>query len=85
MMKEMNFSSASALHIGAVAFSVRIEAHDRAGLERLLRYCARPAFSMERLRKAVRTWSIAAPNSAASLAVIGAASGQTSSPSHHWS
>ena len=32
--------------------SVRIEAHDRAGLERLLRYCARPPFSMERLRKA---------------------------------
>jgi Putative transposase len=31
--------------------SGRIEAHDRAGLERLLRYCARPAFSMERLRK----------------------------------
>ena len=32
--------------------SVRIEAHDRAALERLLRYCARPPFSMERLRKA---------------------------------
>jgi hypothetical protein len=30
--------------------SVRIEAHGRAGLERLLRYCARPAFSMERMR-----------------------------------
>ena len=30
-----------------------IEAHDRAALERLLllRYCARPPFSMERLRK----------------------------------
>ena len=36
----------------SVDTSVRIEAHDRAGLERLLRYCARPAFSMERLRKA---------------------------------
>jgi hypothetical protein len=36
----------------SVNTSVRIEAHDRAGLERLLRYCARPAFSMERLRKA---------------------------------
>jgi Putative transposase len=37
------------------AFSVDagacIEAHDRAGLERLLRYCARPPFSMDRLRK----------------------------------
>lgn len=30
---------------------VCIEAHDRAGLERLLRYCARPPFSMERLRQ----------------------------------
>ena len=36
----------------SVDTSVRIEAHDRAGLERLLRYCARPPFSMERLRKA---------------------------------
>lgn len=31
--------------------SVRIEAHDRPGLERLLRYCARPAFALERLRE----------------------------------
>ena len=30
---------------------VRIEAADRAGLERLLRYCARPAFALERLRQ----------------------------------
>ncbi len=29
----------------SVDTSVRIEAHDRAGLERLLRYCARPPFS----------------------------------------
>jgi hypothetical protein len=29
--------------------SVRIEATDRAGLERLLRYCARPPFALERL------------------------------------
>ena len=36
----------------SVDAGVRIEAHDRAGLERLLRYCARPPFSMERLRKA---------------------------------
>ena len=28
-----------------------IEAHDRDGLERLLRYCARPPFAMDRLRK----------------------------------
>lgn len=31
--------------------SVRIEAEDRDGLERLLRYRARPAFALERLRK----------------------------------
>ena len=30
---------------------VRIESHDRAALERLLRYCARPPFAMDRLRK----------------------------------
>jgi hypothetical protein len=30
---------------------VCIEAHDRAALERLLRYCARPPFAMNRLRK----------------------------------
>ena len=36
----------------SVDASVCIEAHDRAGLERLLRYCARPPFAMERLRKA---------------------------------
>ncbi len=29
--------------------SIRIAAHDRAGLERLLRYCARPPFALERL------------------------------------
>jgi DNA-directed RNA polymerase subunit RPC12/RpoP len=31
--------------------TVRIEAQDREGLERLLRYCARPAFALERLRE----------------------------------
>jgi hypothetical protein len=30
---------------------VRIEANDRTGLERLLRYCARPVFALERLRQ----------------------------------
>jgi hypothetical protein len=29
--------------------AVRIAGDDRAGLERLLRYCARPAFALERL------------------------------------
>ncbi len=36
----------------SVDISVCIAAHDRAGLERLLRYCARPPFALERLRKA---------------------------------
>jgi hypothetical protein len=31
--------------------SVRIEGTDRPGLERLLRYCARPAFALEHLRE----------------------------------
>jgi hypothetical protein len=35
----------------SVDTGVCIGAHDRAGLERLLRYCARPPFAMERLRK----------------------------------
>ena len=30
---------------------VCIEAHDRAAMERLLRYCARPPFAVDRLRK----------------------------------
>ncbi len=33
----------------SVDASVRIEADDRAGLERLLRCCARPPFALERL------------------------------------
>ncbi len=33
--------------------SVRIEAWDRAGLERLLRYCARPPFASERLGESI--------------------------------
>ena len=36
----------------SVDAGVCIEAHDRAGLERLLRYCASPPFAMDRLRKA---------------------------------
>jgi len=35
----------------SVDASVRIEADDHLGLERLLRYCARPAFALERLRE----------------------------------
>jgi len=30
---------------------VRIEGHNRAGLERLLRYCARPPFALERIER----------------------------------
>ena len=35
----------------SVDAGVCIEAQDRAGLERLLRFCARPPFAMDRLRK----------------------------------
>ena len=35
----------------SVDAEVRIEAQDREGLERLLRYCARPAFALEHLRE----------------------------------
>jgi hypothetical protein len=37
-------SGGFSLHVGAL-----IEEEDRTGLERLLRYCARPAFASERL------------------------------------
>ncbi len=36
----------------SVDAAVRIGEHDRVALERLLRYCARPPFAMDRLRKA---------------------------------
>jgi len=47
----MNERAASSQHGGgfSVDAGVRIEATDRAGLERLLRYCARPPFAMDRL------------------------------------
>jgi Putative transposase len=35
----------------SVDAGVRIEGHDRAALQRLLRHCARPPFAMDRLRK----------------------------------
>ena len=35
----------------SVEDGVCIQAQDRAGLERLLRYCARPPFALERLRQ----------------------------------
>ena len=38
----------------SVDAGVCIQAHDRAGLERLLRYCARPPFAMERLQRGKR-------------------------------
>ena len=50
----------------SVNAGVCIEAHDRAALERLLRYCARPPFAMDRLRKA---GTALAPNSPLRAAV----------------
>ena len=47
----------------SVDASVRIEAEDRAGIERLVRYCARPPFALERLRALGSTPSLASPES----------------------
>jgi len=41
--------------------SVRIEGDDRAGLERLLRYCARPPFALERLHALAGVASLSSP------------------------
>ena len=41
--------------------NVRIEAHDREGLERLIRYCARPVFASERLDRAFESLRYALP------------------------
>ena len=51
--KDMAERAASSSHGGgfSVDAGVRIEATDRAGLERLLRYCARPPFAMDRLKQ----------------------------------
>jgi len=49
----VRFHGATALtraEVEALRETVRIEAHDRAGLERLLRYCARPPFTLNRLQ-----------------------------------
>ncbi len=42
--------------------SVRIEGDDRAGLERLVRYCARPPFALERLHALAGVASLASPD-----------------------
>ena len=43
--------------------SVRIEGEDRAGVERLLRYCARPPFALERLYAPGGIVSLSSPES----------------------
>ena len=42
--------------------SVRVAAHDRAGLERLLRYCARPPFALHRLQHATPNRPLSSPD-----------------------
>ena len=42
---------------------MRVEAEDRAGIERLVRYCARPPFALERLHALGSTPSLASPES----------------------
>ena len=55
-----------AKHSGSRWMRGCIEARPRAALERLLRYCARPPFSVERLRQGKQTGlCTAVPNSAA--------------------
>jgi len=49
--------------------SVRIEATDRAGRERLLRYCARPPLALDRLREHDRH-SCRGPGRAASRSTV---------------
>jgi hypothetical protein len=47
----------------SVDASVRIEAEDRAGIERLIRYCTRPPFALERLHALGSTPSLTSPES----------------------
>jgi hypothetical protein len=47
----------------SVDASVRIEAEDRAGIERLVRYCARPPFALERLHALDSAPALASPES----------------------
>ena len=53
----------------SVDASVRIAAADRAGRERLLRYCARPLFALDRLRELDREHLIYAPRNRVPAAV----------------
>jgi hypothetical protein len=47
----------------SVDASVRIEGEDRAGIERLVRYCARPPFALERLHTLEGSASLTSPES----------------------
>jgi hypothetical protein len=47
----------------SVVASVRVEGEDRAGLERLVRYCARPPFALERLHTLEGSASLTSPES----------------------
>jgi len=69
----------------SVDADVCIEAHDRAGLERLLRYCARPPFPWSGCARRVANWCTAAPNSTASLVRTSVAPRSTNYTSHRWS
>jgi hypothetical protein len=64
----------------SVDAGVCIEAQDRAGLERLLRYCARPPFAWSGYAKRAPAWCTAAPDSTANLL----AAKQTSWFSRRW-
>ena len=68
----------------SVDAKVRIEAHERDGLERLLRYCARPVFALERLREIDPehlVYESVKPGSGGNIAFIDLGDGEASIPS----
>jgi hypothetical protein len=68
----------------SVDAGVRIESHDRAALERRVRYCAAHTLPWSAFAKRAPPWSTAAPSSAASLALTSVAPRSTSCTSHRW-
>jgi hypothetical protein len=69
----------------SVDAGVCIEAHDRAALERLLRYCARHPLPWNVCAKRALPWCTAVPNSTASPPVTNVAPRPTNYTSRRWS
>jgi hypothetical protein len=68
----------------SVDAGVCIEAHDRAALERLMRYCARPPFAMDRLRKEGAALVYRCAKQHSELALTSAVPRSTSCTSRRW-